>query len=86
MSIICSAKITSKGQVTIPVKIRKKLGLLKGDILSFLEEEEGSIYLFGRRKDPLETLDKLRQGKWYPELGSDLEKSRKEARHEKSIY
>lgn len=32
------AKITSKGQVTIPVSIRKKLGVKDGDKLLFIEE------------------------------------------------
>ena len=33
------AKITSKGQITIPIEIRKKLGLKDGDKVLFLEEE-----------------------------------------------
>lgn len=32
------AKVTSKGQITIPVEIRKKLGLKEGDKVLFLEE------------------------------------------------
>ncbi|WP_027400502.1 AbrB/MazE/SpoVT family DNA-binding domain-containing protein [Anaerovorax odorimutans] len=32
------AKITSKGQITIPIEIRKKLGLKDGDKVIFLEE------------------------------------------------
>ncbi|MFQ5837428.1 MAG: AbrB/MazE/SpoVT family DNA-binding domain-containing protein [Thermoplasmata archaeon] len=32
------ARVTSKGQVTLPVSIRKKLGLGKGSRLLFLEE------------------------------------------------
>lgn len=32
------AKITSKGQITIPIDIRKKLGLKDGDKVLFLEE------------------------------------------------
>jgi len=32
------AKITSKGQITIPVGIRKKLGVKDGDKVLFLEE------------------------------------------------
>ena len=37
------AKLTSKGQITIPVEIRKRLNLKKGDKVSFLEEN-GKIY------------------------------------------
>lgn len=32
------AKVTSKGQVTIPVAIRKMLGIREGDKLLFVEE------------------------------------------------
>ena len=33
------AKITSKGQITIPKEIRKKLGVKDGDKVLFVEEE-----------------------------------------------
>ena len=32
------AKVTSKGQVTIPIEIRKKLGIKNGDKILNLEE------------------------------------------------
>lgn len=32
------AKITSKGQITIPIEIRKKLGVRDGDKVLFVEE------------------------------------------------
>ncbi len=32
------AKVTSKGQITLPASIRRKLGLRKGSKLIFLEE------------------------------------------------
>lgn len=32
------AKVTSKGQVTIPIDIRKKLGIKEGDKILFVEE------------------------------------------------
>ncbi|MCQ2121998.1 MAG: AbrB/MazE/SpoVT family DNA-binding domain-containing protein [Fibrobacter sp.] len=38
-----SAKITSKGQITIPVEIRKKLGLLEGSYVTFAESGAGVI-------------------------------------------
>ena len=37
------AKLTSKGQITIPVEIRKRLKLKEGDKVFFLEEN-GKIY------------------------------------------
>ncbi len=38
------AKVTSKGQITIPIEIRKKLGIKAGSKVLFLEEA-GRIYL-----------------------------------------
>ena len=38
------AKVTSKGQVTIPAEIRRKLGVKNGDKVLFLEED-GRIYI-----------------------------------------
>lgn len=38
------AKVTSKGQITIPIEIRKKLGIKVGSKVLFLEEA-GRIYL-----------------------------------------
>ena len=38
------AKITSKGQITIPVDIRRKLGVKEGDKVLFVEEA-GRIYI-----------------------------------------
>ncbi|OGS64821.1 MAG: hypothetical protein A3K59_00665 [Euryarchaeota archaeon RBG_19FT_COMBO_69_17] len=35
------ATVTSKGQVTLPASIRKRLGLRKGSKLIFVEEEQG---------------------------------------------
>ena len=37
------AKISSKGQITIPIEIRKKLKLKEGDKVLFLEDEEKII-------------------------------------------
>ena len=36
-----AATITSKGQVTIPADVRKRLGLGKGDRIEFIEIEKG---------------------------------------------
>lgn len=35
--------IQEKGQVTIPARIRRKLGLKKGDLIAFTETEEGVV-------------------------------------------
>lgn len=38
------AKITSKGQVTIPKKVRERLGVQPGEDVGF-EEKDGMVYL-----------------------------------------
>ena len=38
------AKITSKGQITLPINIRRKLGVNNGDKVLFIEEA-GRIYI-----------------------------------------
>jgi len=35
------AKVTSKGQITIPVSIRRRLGINEGDKLLFIDRPEG---------------------------------------------
>jgi antitoxin PrlF len=40
-----TATITSKGQITIPAEIRKKLRLKAGDKISFFEDEPGKYTL-----------------------------------------
>ena len=46
------AKVTSKGQITIPIEIRKKLGIKNGDKILF-GEEAGRIYMMNSSMDAL---------------------------------
>ena len=46
------AKVTSKGQVTIPIEIRKKLGIKNGDKILFVEES-GRIYMMNSSMEAL---------------------------------
>jgi AbrB family looped-hinge helix DNA binding protein len=39
------AKVTAKGQITIPIDIRRKLGVKDGDKVLFIEEDDGRIYI-----------------------------------------
>ncbi len=39
------AKITLRGQITIPVGIRKKLGVKDGDKVVFIEDDRGRIVI-----------------------------------------
>jgi antitoxin PrlF len=42
------AKITSKGQITLPSKLRKQLRVEPGDRIVFLEEPDGRIVVRAR--------------------------------------
>ena len=39
------SKLSSKGQITIPVEVRRHLHLSEGDKLSFVIEDEGGVRL-----------------------------------------
>jgi AbrB family looped-hinge helix DNA binding protein len=43
MPVLRLSVIQEKGQVTIPTDIRKRLGLKKGDRVSFIETEQGVL-------------------------------------------
>jgi antitoxin PrlF len=36
-----SATVTSKGQITLPIEVRRRLGLKKGDKVEFVYDEDG---------------------------------------------
>lgn len=36
-------RVQKKGQVTIPIEIRQKLGLAEGDFVAFIETKQGVI-------------------------------------------
>ena len=48
------AKVTTKGQITIPIEIRKKLGVREGDKILFLEDG-GRIFLMNSSLNALRT-------------------------------
>jgi AbrB family looped-hinge helix DNA binding protein len=43
MSRTIWATITSKGQTTIPVEVRRRLGVTKGDRIEFVIDDDGKI-------------------------------------------
>jgi AbrB family looped-hinge helix DNA binding protein len=45
------AKMTSKGQITVPKDIRLKLGLKPGDRIRFLLEADGRVRLMPAKRD-----------------------------------
>jgi AbrB family looped-hinge helix DNA binding protein len=42
---MATAAVTSKGQITIPLEVRKKLGIKPGDRIRFVEGENGEYIL-----------------------------------------
>ena len=42
---MATAAVTSKGQITIPLEVRKKLGIKPGDRVRFIEGEKGEFIL-----------------------------------------
>lgn len=56
------AKVTSKGQITIPVEIRKKLGIKNGDKVLFIEES-GKIYMINSSMEALKEAQAAFSGK-----------------------
>ena len=49
-----TAKITSKGQITLPAKIRQKLGVQTGEVVSFEEFQEGFLVKKVLKKSPFD--------------------------------
>ena len=45
---IASSKITSKGQITLPAKLRQQLGLKAGDRLDFERNKQGKFELVAK--------------------------------------
>lgn len=56
------AKMTSKGQVTIPVELRNYLGLKEGEKVAFIQGEDGNIYIANASKLALKTAQKAFEG------------------------
>jgi len=42
---MATAAVTSKGQITIPLEVRRKLGIKPGDRVQFIEGEHGEYIL-----------------------------------------
>lgn len=57
-----SATITSKGQITIPLRVREKLGLEPGDRIEFVEVDDGKFQLMPATRS-IKELEGRYQGK-----------------------
>ena len=85
-----SAKLSivqKKGQITIPIEIRKKMGLKEGDLVAFVETEQG-IMISPQETIAMDALDKLGEalkarGMTLEELMEEGEQTREERVREK---
>jgi antitoxin PrlF len=59
---MAAATLTSKGQITIPVKVRTALGLDSGDRIEFVELEKGQFVIIPATRS-LQELNGLFKGK-----------------------
>ena len=66
---MATAAITSKGQITIPSEVRKKLGLKPGDRVSFVEGEHGEYIL----KPKAETAEPKAEFVFKPKTGTIMD-------------
>ena len=55
------AKVTTKGQVTIPIAIRKRLGVKNGDKLLFVDRPEG-VFMVNPTMMALEKIGRAFEG------------------------
>ncbi len=64
------SRLQERGQVTIPLEIREKLGLEPGDMIAFIETEQG-ILISPQEMVAMQVLDKM--GEMFKEKGITLE-------------
>jgi antitoxin PrlF len=85
-----SARLTSKGQITIPKTVRQSLNLEEGDRIIFIEEEDGKMVV---KKGALVVFDEFanaisqeakEKGITEEEMLGELKKVRKELWDERS--
>ena len=58
MSALKLSRVQARGQVTIPVEIRERLGLKKGDLVAFIETEQG-VLINPQEVVAMEALDRI---------------------------
>ncbi|HVW07132.1 MAG TPA: AbrB/MazE/SpoVT family DNA-binding domain-containing protein [Bryobacteraceae bacterium] len=75
--MITRSRITSQGQISVPLEVRKKLGVGPGAVIEWAEDDEGRITvrragrytshdihlaIFGNRKPKPQSLRQLKEG------------------------
>ncbi len=81
---IAESKVTSKFQLTIPKDVRNAINVSQGDTVAFLVEGK-TVLLARRHTNPVDALEALREGRWFPELAGDVKKARTEDRRGKDL-
>ena len=46
-TVLDMAKVTSKGQITMPASVRGAIGVHEGDKILFVQEDDGRVSLYG---------------------------------------
>lgn len=62
------ARLTTKGQLTIPVQIRKRYGLQAGDEVEFIAEEKGTYLVPIKKKSLIDLYGSIRVDRPWPGL------------------
>ena len=60
------ARISSKGQLTIPIEIRERYGLGEGDEVEFIAEEKGPYLVPLKRRGLMDLYGCVKVGKTWP--------------------
>ena len=63
---MATATVTSKGQITIPVRVREALGLSAGDRVEFVEMEQGRFAIIPATRSVRELKGLLRDNRRKP--------------------
>ena len=63
MEFVEMVKITTKGQITLPVDIRKNMGLSTGDRVALIYENN-RVIMMNPANYAMETLQKEMEGEW----------------------
>jgi len=63
---VVRARLTSKGQLTLPIELRRRYGLAAGDEVEFIAEEKGAYLLPLKRRKLSEMYGALPVNKPWP--------------------
>ena len=55
-------KVSGNGQITLPIQVRRKLGIKEGDKILFLERENGEIVIHNASKSAIFEAQKAFRG------------------------